>query len=76
MMPVPSDWEWDNLLIDAKNYMNSKGSNRSHLVATSNKTIRTSNSKEDEVYEDGAIVLVVSWEATEKRVNKEIDMSV
>ena len=63
MMPVPSDWEWDNLMLDAKNYMNSKGNTRQHLVASTNKTIKISNDKEDEIYEDGAIVLVVSWEA-------------
>ena len=38
-MFVPVDWEWDKLFTFAVDYMNAKGPNWSHSVASSNQTI-------------------------------------
>ena len=73
-MFVPKDWEWDKLFTFAADYMNAKGSNWQHSVASSNQTLYLENNgNETNNYDDGAMVLVISWKNDKTKKLREIE---
>ena len=72
-MFVPADWEWDKLFTFAVDYMNMKGPNWSHSIASSNQTIYMEEKDEEgNRYDDGAFLLVISWDDN-KRIKGILD---